>query len=158
MAPAQVTIFDGSSSATFTVTAADDFVADGAQTVTITATAFGFTNGVDTLQVLDNDGGTGGDDHGNNASTATTVGVGSMTSGSIEVGTDTDWFRVATTAGTQYTFRTILGTLLDSRLTLYNTDGVSVLIEDDDSGGGRASQIQWTVAGQRDVLSEGQSV
>ena len=119
----QVTIFDGSNSASFTVSAQDDFVADGVQTVTISAAASGFTGGSDALQVLDNDGGTGGDDHGNNATTATSVGVPSTTPGTIETGSDADWFRFNAVSGTQYTFQTALGTLSDTLLELFGTNG-----------------------------------
>jgi hypothetical protein len=53
--PATVTIPDGSDSATFTVTAVDDGLADGPQTVTITASAIGAVSGSDSLEVLDNE-------------------------------------------------------------------------------------------------------
>ena len=142
--PAQVTILNGSNSVTFVVTGEDDTVVDGAQTVTIAATAAGYSIGSDTLQVLDNEGGTGGDDHGNNATVATGVNVPSVTAGTIEVGTDTDWFRVTATAGTQYTFQTTLGTLSDTVLALYNSNGTTLLVQDDDSGEGLASRIDWT--------------
>ena len=143
--PLQVTIFEGSNSATFTVAAQDDTLVDGAQTVTISAAATGFTGGSDTLQVLDNDGGTGGDDHGNSSTTATTVGVPSLTSGNIGTTTDTDWFRFSATAGTQYTFETTLQTLSDSVLALYDTNGTTSLAENDDGGVNRGSKITWTV-------------
>ena len=53
--PSTVTIPDGASFATFTVTGADDAVVDGTQTVTITASASGYTNGVDIVDVTDDD-------------------------------------------------------------------------------------------------------
>ncbi|MCY2990858.1 MAG: Ig-like domain-containing protein, partial [Planctomycetota bacterium] len=46
----------GQSSVTVNLAAVDDSIVDGTQTVTITASATGFTNGSDTLQVTDNDG------------------------------------------------------------------------------------------------------
>ena len=53
--PASVTIADGSTSATFAVTAVDDALTDGAQTVTITASATGFGDGVVSLDVGDDE-------------------------------------------------------------------------------------------------------
>jgi len=51
--PATVLIPAGQASATFAVTAWDDFVADGTQTVTITAAAAGFEEATATLLVMD---------------------------------------------------------------------------------------------------------
>lgn len=53
--PASVTIPAGTSSATFTVTAVDDALADGNVIVTITASSEGFDNGTATVTVLDNE-------------------------------------------------------------------------------------------------------
>ncbi|WP_042724213.1 M36 family metallopeptidase [Chthoniobacter flavus] len=53
--PAQVTIPAGSTSATLSLNAPDNSVLDGTANVTITATASGFTNGIRTIQVLDNE-------------------------------------------------------------------------------------------------------
>jgi hypothetical protein len=53
--PATVTILDGQASATFSAAIVDDNVADGTQTVTVTATAGGFVSGSDSLQVTDNE-------------------------------------------------------------------------------------------------------
>ena len=53
--PATVIIPDGSDSATFPITGVDDFVADGTQTVTVTAAATGFTSGLGSIKVLDNE-------------------------------------------------------------------------------------------------------
>jgi hypothetical protein len=143
--PASVTIPSGSNSATFAVNAVNDTDADGAQTVTITATAIGHTSGSDTVVVLDDDGGGGGpfDDHGNNAATATPVAVPSATAGDIESNGDVDWFRFVAQAGTRYIFQTGLSTLPDSVLTLYGTDGVTRLESNDDFNG-LGSRIEWT--------------
>ena len=51
--PASVTILAGETSATFPIAAVDDALADGTQTVTLTASSAGFTNGTDTVDVLD---------------------------------------------------------------------------------------------------------
>src|SRR5690606_316689 len=53
--PVMVTILAGQASATFDITGVDDLIADGTQTVTITASAAGFTDGTDTLDVTDNE-------------------------------------------------------------------------------------------------------
>ena len=87
------------------------------------------------------------DDHGNNASTSTPVGAPSSTAGDIEVGTDVDWFRFSALAGLDYDIETTLGSLPDTTLTLFDTDGVSQLEFDDDGGLGLASRITWTPPG-----------
>ena len=53
---ATLTIPAGADSATFDLTAVDDDIVDGTQTVTITASATGFTPGADTVDVTDDDG------------------------------------------------------------------------------------------------------
>lgn len=53
--PATVTILDGFASVTFDISAIDDAEIDGNIPVTLTASAAGFTDGVDTVSVLDND-------------------------------------------------------------------------------------------------------
>ncbi len=53
--PISVTIPAGSASATFTVTSVDDSVVDGDQTVTITASAIGFSNAKADVVVTDDD-------------------------------------------------------------------------------------------------------
>jgi subtilisin family serine protease len=85
-----------------------------------------------------------GDDHGNNAATATAVGVPSSTAGTIGTAGDVDWFKVQATAGKTYVFTVALGTLHDSVLYLYDTNGQKQLAFNDDYGGTLASQISWT--------------
>ncbi|MCR9199590.1 MAG: lamin tail domain-containing protein, partial [Planctomycetaceae bacterium] len=53
--PTSVTIADGQTSASFTVTAVDDALLDGTQTVTVTASATGFTSGDDSLDITDDE-------------------------------------------------------------------------------------------------------
>jgi hypothetical protein len=147
--PTQVTIPVGVSAVPFTVTAQNDTPVDGAQTVTITASAAGYASISDTLQVLDDDGGGGGgggqtDDHGNSSATSTAVLVPSGTAGNIETQPDSDWFRFSAIGGTTYTLQTSLGTLRDSFLELFGTDGSTRLAQNDDIGGGNlASRIVW---------------
>ncbi|MFC1766157.1 DUF4347 domain-containing protein, partial [Planctomycetota bacterium] len=83
-------------------------------------------------------------DHGNNAASSTAIAVPSSTLGNIEVGADVDWFRFTATAGTEYAFETLLDSLQDSQLRLYDTDGVTQLQFNDDGGAGLASKIVWT--------------
>ncbi|MCA9111306.1 MAG: pre-peptidase C-terminal domain-containing protein, partial [Planctomycetaceae bacterium] len=84
------------------------------------------------------------DDHGNIAATATPVAVPSTTNGEIEFNGDPDVFSVTLLAGTDYRFRTILGTLGDSALRLFDTDGTTELEFDRDDGPGSASVIGFT--------------
>ena len=53
--PATVTILAGQASASFSLTAVDDAIIDGTQTVTVTATASGFTGDSEQLDVTDDD-------------------------------------------------------------------------------------------------------
>ncbi|MEZ6185580.1 MAG: PPC domain-containing protein [Planctomycetota bacterium] len=74
------------------------------------------------------------DDHGNDAQTATAAVTSSVVSGNIEVGGDSDWFKVDLVAGTEYEFYTDnLQGGMDSILTLYDTNGTTVLDVNDDS-------------------------
>jgi len=84
------------------------------------------------------------DDHGNNAATATAVNVGGSVAGTINPGTDADWFKFQAVAGTSYTFSVQLGTLRDSVLSLYDRNGATRLAYNDDYGGALASRIDWT--------------
>jgi hypothetical protein len=89
------------------------------------------------------------DDHGDDAATATPVSANSTTVGNIDHQTDQDWFRFNAVAGRSYTIATTLGTLSDSRLRLYDTNGTTLLQSDDNSGIGLASMISFlpTVSG-----------
>ncbi len=84
------------------------------------------------------------DDHGNDAAAATPVAVGSTTAGTIDSGGDRDWFAFNAAAGRSYVLRTTLDTLPDSVLSLYASDGATLLAWDDDGGGGYASRVAWT--------------
>ena len=53
--PLTITIPAGQSSETFEITAVDDAIVDGNQTVTVTATSTGFQSATDTLVIADND-------------------------------------------------------------------------------------------------------
>jgi len=84
------------------------------------------------------------DDYGNSAAAAATVGVPSSTTGAIETGGDVDWFKFQAVAGKSYLVTVGLGTLPDSLLYLYDTNGAKQLAFNDDYGSGSASQIAWT--------------
>ncbi len=85
------------------------------------------------------------DDHGGNAAVATSVGgVASSTSGRIGENGDADWFSFTATAGKTYVFTVALGTLADSSLYLYGTNGTTQLAMNDDYGTSCASRITWT--------------
>lgn len=84
------------------------------------------------------------DDHGNNAATATVVAMPAVIDGKIFAFGEVDWFRIQAVAGVEHRFETILGTLSDSILKLYDSDGTTLLASDDDSGPGLASLLTWT--------------
>ena len=83
-------------------------------------------------------------DHGNDPVSAQPIDVPSLTQGGIEQGDDTDWFTFSATAGTEYEFETVLGTLSDNKLRLIDTDGVTTIDEDNNGGVGLESEIKWT--------------
>jgi Zn-dependent metalloprotease len=58
---------------------------------------------------------------------------------------DNDWAKFSATAGTSYVIETLnLGSRCDTHLYLYDTDGVTLIMFDDDGGTGLASRIEWT--------------
>jgi hypothetical protein len=86
------------------------------------------------------------DDHGNDPLSATPISAdGRPIPGYIEVPGDADFFLFAAEANWSYIIRTDrLTPEMDTVLTLYAPDGRTVLAEDDNSGGGRASRIAWS--------------
>ena len=86
------------------------------------------------------------DDHGDNAASATTVGVPSSTAATLGVAGDIDWFKFQAVAGRTYTFTTQLDTLDDSVLYLFDRDGARQLAYNDDVSyfnGDLSSRIVW---------------
>ncbi len=83
------------------------------------------------------------DDHGDSASTATYINKNSWVNGNIETYGDNDFFYFYANSGYQYTIEASVGTLTDTYLWLYDTNGYTILDSDDDSGNGLASKIQW---------------
>ncbi len=86
------------------------------------------------------------DDFGNDASTAEQAFLDTTVFGQIDFAGDQDWFAFQGEAGVTYTFTSVLFSLPDSQLVLYDTDGVTVLAFDDDGGGGLAATLNWTAS------------
>jgi murein DD-endopeptidase MepM/ murein hydrolase activator NlpD len=62
----------------------------------------------------------------------------------FDIPEDQDWFWLPATAGAKYTIQTDnLAVGVDTILELYDTDGVTLLTSDDNSGGGVASKLEW---------------
>jgi hypothetical protein len=83
------------------------------------------------------------DDFTANISTAGRVVAGAATSGTINSNGDRDWFRIALTAGSQYSFTASGRSLRDPNLYLRNASGQQVAFNDD-SGGSLDSNISFT--------------
>ena len=83
------------------------------------------------------------DDHGNVATDATPLVLDETALGDIEPQLDVDFFVFETVAGQAYSMTVTLRTLDDSTLTLYDTDGTTVLGFSDDYGATAASRIAW---------------
>ncbi|MCA9195915.1 MAG: trypsin-like serine protease [Planctomycetales bacterium] len=83
-----------------------------------------------------------GDDHGSEASTATSIETGT-TNGVINSGRDTDWFAFTPEAGTTYRIQTVLTSLGDSVLRMFAPDGTTKLGDNDDVGSSYASRLIW---------------
>jgi len=83
------------------------------------------------------------DDHGNDFCAATAIDVADGLAGSISEPADVDWFMFSAEAGTTYIIVVTLGTLDDSLLGLWDTDGITLLELNDDFGSTLASRIQW---------------
>ena len=84
------------------------------------------------------------DDHGNEFCSATAISVGDEVTGIIEEPIDVDSFSFPAEAGKTYRIIVSLGTLGDSLLWLWDTDGATLLEVNDDFGTTLASRIEWT--------------
>ncbi|MEK7866646.1 MAG: matrixin family metalloprotease [Planctomycetota bacterium] len=97
-------------------------------------------------------GGGGGttptDDYGNTPSTAANLTIGAnAVAGRIEAAGDVDFFYV--NCMQSYTYRVFTNTLtngMDSVLTVYQPNGTTVVMENNNVDGGLASRVQWTAA------------
>lgn len=83
------------------------------------------------------------DDHGNTFMTASHIPVNVVIPGTINYPGDLDFFSFDAIQGELYNIETTPGSLDDTYLELYGTDGVSLLASDDDEGYGLASEISW---------------
>jgi hypothetical protein len=69
---------------------------------------------------------------------------GTSVSNLFDIATDEDWFKFDATAGTSYEIQTTnLATGVDTVLEIYDTNGVTMLATNDNSGGGNASLLTW---------------
>eukprot|EP00913_Durusdinium_trenchii_P008968 g8434.t1 len=82
--------------------------------------------------------------YGGDAAHSATIGTSTTISARINEPGDQDWFNIKLNAGKTYAFETGLGTLSDSIIRLYDTDGTTLLRIDDNGGSGLASRIQFT--------------
>jgi hypothetical protein len=83
------------------------------------------------------------DDHGEGSGSASIAPIGTAIQGELEAIGDDDWFSFLASDGSSYRITTGLGTLTDSYLGLFGTDGTTRLRTDDDGGDGQASSIEW---------------
>ncbi len=84
------------------------------------------------------------DDHSDQTASATAITVPSLAAGNLDVRSDIDMFSFQAQAGKQYRIASLLGTLQDSYLTLYDKNGTTVLATNDDYAGGKAARLDWT--------------
>ena len=82
------------------------------------------------------------DDHGNDTDSATTVTVGADIQGFLDYLNDLDYFRFTATGGVVYQIDVILGTLENSEVILFGSNGWD-LAYNDDHGDSLASRIVW---------------
>ena len=97
------------------------------------------------------------DDHVDSANAATTINIGSTLSGDIEHVGDADYFRITAEAGASYVAQTHQnGTsarpLPDSTLTVYDSDGMSIVAYDNNLGADRRSRVKWTAEDNGDYF------
>lgn len=96
----------------------------------------------------------GSDDHCNEPGPCATelLRNGNAISGRTDVAGDLDWFRFSATSGLTFEVETLqLGPDSDTVISLYRSDGTSLIVEDDDGGEGAASRIIW-VADTRETI------
>ena len=85
------------------------------------------------------------DDYGNRSELAADIEMGDSISGNVNYEADVDWVRFDAIKGLQYTFEVQLQSLGDSVLQLYDSDGTSLLLENDDVDfPDRSSLLNWT--------------
>ena len=118
-------------------------VVEGDEAYSILTEAFGLLACIPDLALDVNVSSGGPDDHGDTIDEATPIGIGESIEGVIGHGGDVDMFALSADAGQFYQIDVVLGTLDDSVLTVYDTDGLEVAYNDD-YGDGTASRIVWS--------------
>ncbi len=93
-------------------------------------------------EVDDHENGSSADDYPATTDTTGSIIIGENTNGIIEEPDDRDWFQVSLTSGQAYEFK-LNSESIDPFLILYDTNGNSI-IEDDDGSGNRNSLITYT--------------
>lgn len=83
------------------------------------------------------------DDHGNTWDTATSVTVNTSVEAALDTTSDVDFFSFQLQAGEYYVLDVALGTLNDSMITVYDTDGTTLIASDDNSGDGLGSRYSF---------------
>ena len=119
-----------------------DFVEDAAA-LSLLAETFGLLACIPDLDVEDFAGTGGPDDHADGFADATPIGVGQFIKGDISYESDVEMFELEADAGQFYRIDVSLGTLDDSVLTIYDSEGWEVAYNDD-YGDGTASRIVWS--------------
>lgn len=93
--------------------------------------------------------GSGVDDHGQTAATATPAAVNQLLEGHIQFAGDLDWFAFSANAGQTYTLRTFLDgptgyDLQDSVLSIIDRNGVTQIAANDNDGLSLSSRLEFT--------------
>ena len=91
---------------------------------------------------LPTDNADGSDDHGNDIDDATAIRVGAGVPGALEYDGDIDYFSFQAVQGQSYQIDVALGSLDDSIVELYDSDGL-FLDSNDDYSGSTASRLSW---------------
>ena len=99
------------------------------------------------------------DDHGNDIDDATAIRVGADVRGALDYDGDIDYFRFQAEQGQSYQIDVALGTLHDSTVDLYDSDGW-LMDSNDDYGDTLASRLYWNApsSGERYVAVEGYGI
>ncbi len=93
------------------------------------------------------------DDHGDNAVTATTLGLSPGTTGTVVIGGDLeykgddDWFSIDAVEGWTYRFSVDALSLSDPDLSIYEPGGSNKIKADIDSGPEKSAFLEWTANG-----------
>ena len=99
------------------------------------------------------------DDHGNDIDDATAIRVGADVRGALDYDGDVDFFRFQAEQGQSYQIDVALGTLHDSTVDLYDSDGW-LMDSNDDYGDTLASRLYWNApsSGERYIAVEGYGI